>query len=175
MPRDDFSAADKRIVAARAGYRCSNPNCRKQTSGPQADPTKAVNIGVAAHITAASEGGPRYHPELSSEERSSIDNAIWLCQSCAKLIDSDELRYSVALLQAWKEAAEAAAQEELEHRVPRDVPPPRPPGPPLQRPPRATHFTGREADLARLLADLQPGRVVTLVGPGGVGNTALAP
>ena len=97
MPRDDFSAPIKRTVAARAGYRCSNPKCRKQTSGPQADPAKAVNIGVAAHITAASQGGPRYDPELTSEERGSIDNTIWLCQTCAKLIDSDEPRYSVTI------------------------------------------------------------------------------
>jgi tetratricopeptide (TPR) repeat protein len=46
--------------------------------------------------------------------------------------------------------------------------------PPLQRPPRAEHFTGREEELAQLLADLQPGRAVTLCGPGGVGKTALA-
>jgi len=45
---------------------------------------------------------------------------------------------------------------------------------PLQRPPRATHFTDRERELARLLADLQPGRVATLCGPGGIGKTALA-
>jgi hypothetical protein len=46
--------------------------------------------------------------------------------------------------------------------------------PPLQCPPRAEHFTGREEELCRLLADLQPGRVVTLCGPGGVGKTALS-
>ena len=45
---------------------------------------------------------------------------------------------------------------------------------PLQRPPRADHFTDRERELAQLLADLQPGRVVTLCGPGGIGKTALA-
>ena len=43
---------------------------------------------------------------------------------------------------------------------------------PLQRPPRAKHFTGRERELAQLLDDLQPGRVVTLCGPGGIGKTA---
>jgi len=49
-----------------------------------------------------------------------------------------------------------------------------PTGIPLQHPPRAPHFTDRENELARLLADLHPGRVVTLCGPGGIGKTALA-
>jgi tetratricopeptide (TPR) repeat protein len=49
-----------------------------------------------------------------------------------------------------------------------------PTGIPLQRPPRAPHFTDRQRELAQLLADLQPGRVVTLCGPGGIGKTALA-
>jgi len=47
-------------------------------------------------------------------------------------------------------------------------------GPPLHYPPRAEHFVGREAELEKLLADLHPGRVVTLCGPGGIGKTALA-
>ena len=45
---------------------------------------------------------------------------------------------------------------------------------PLQRPRRAEHFTGRETELPRITADLQPSRVVTLCGPGGIGKTALA-
>ena len=45
---------------------------------------------------------------------------------------------------------------------------------PLQRPPRAEHFTGRDAELAKLLEDLQPGRAATLCGPGGIGKSALA-
>jgi hypothetical protein len=45
---------------------------------------------------------------------------------------------------------------------------------PLQRPPRAPHFTGREDELRDVLAQLQPGQVVTLCGPGGIGKTALA-
>lgn len=46
--------------------------------------------------------------------------------------------------------------------------------PPLQLPPRATHFTGRQEELFKLLDSLHPGRIVTLVGPGGIGKTALA-
>jgi hypothetical protein len=67
--RDDFTEEVKRILAARVGNACSNPDCRALTSGPQSDSAKALNVGVAAHITAASEGGQRYNPALSSEER----------------------------------------------------------------------------------------------------------
>ena len=45
---------------------------------------------------------------------------------------------------------------------------------PLQRPPRVEHFINRETELAQLLNDLQPGRVVTLIGTGGIGKSALA-
>lgn len=104
--RDDFTEEVKRILAARVSYLCSNPNCRAQTSGPQIDATKALNVGVAAHITGASEGGPRYNAPLSSDDRRSPDNGIWLCQNCAKLIDNDPSRYTEKLIRAWKEVAE---------------------------------------------------------------------
>jgi hypothetical protein len=116
--RDDFDDKTKEMLARRVGYRCSNPNCRKLTSGPQTDPAKAVNIGVAAHITAASPGGPRYASKLSPGERKSIDNGIWLCQNCAKLVDNDEQRYSVDLLIDWKRLSEQAALLEVEHLSP---------------------------------------------------------
>src|SRR6187431_278449 len=45
---------------------------------------------------------------------------------------------------------------------------------PLQRPSRPLHFVGRETEMAALLGDLQPGRVVTLWGPAGIGKSALA-
>jgi hypothetical protein len=86
------------------------------TSGPQTEPTKAVNIGVAAHITAASAGGPRFAPAMTSDERQSAENGIWLCQSCAKLVDNDPTRYAVDVLQLWKRLAETTAIRELESR-----------------------------------------------------------
>lgn len=55
--RDDFSESTKRLLANRAGVRCSNPNCRQPTSGANTDPNKSTNIGVAAHICAAAPGG----------------------------------------------------------------------------------------------------------------------
>lgn len=109
MDRDDFSLQTKETLAKRVGMRCSNPNCRQLTSGPQVDPQKVINVGVAAHITAASPGGPRYDPNLTNEQRQSIENGIWLCQTHGKLVDNDELRYPVEMLQKWKALSEEAA------------------------------------------------------------------
>jgi hypothetical protein len=77
--REDFKADVKELLAKRAGMKCSNPNCRRPTSGPQEDPNKALNIGVAAHISAASKRGPRYDSRISPQERRSEANGIWLC------------------------------------------------------------------------------------------------
>lgn len=114
MPnRDDFTEVTKQLLAKRVGFRCSSPICRVATSGPSDEPNKVVNLGVAAHITAASDGGPRFDPNLSAEQRRDPSNGIWLCQNCAKLIDSDTTRFGVNLLISWKYAAEIAAKIEL--------------------------------------------------------------
>ena len=110
---DDFPEAVKRILASRVGNHCSNTECRALTSGPQIDPTKALNVGVAAHITAASPGGPRYEPSLTPEQRSSAENGVWLCQTDAKLIDNDPVRYTVDLLRVWKRDAERHALDHI--------------------------------------------------------------
>ena len=114
--RDDFSLKTKGLLAKRVANRCSNPGCRQLTSGPQEDPTKVVNIGVAAHITAASADGPRFDPSLTPDERRSVENGIWLCQSCAKLVDNDPIRYGADVLRQWKVLAEESAARELEYR-----------------------------------------------------------
>ncbi|MBN2267226.1 MAG: hypothetical protein JW725_02690, partial [Candidatus Babeliaceae bacterium] len=113
--RDDFTEKTKETLAYRVGMRCSNPNCRKLTSGPQEKSDKALKIGVAAHITAASPDGPRYDQNLSPEQRKSPDNGIWLCQNCGKLVDNDDQRYTVDLLQQWKRISEQAALLEVEN------------------------------------------------------------
>lgn len=117
MCRDDFSRQIIDTLGKRVGVRCSNPSCRKLTTGPREHSDKIVNIGVAAHITAASPRGPRYNANLSDQERSSIENGIWLCQNCAKLVDNDPGRYCVEVLRMWKSEAEHAALQEIEGNV----------------------------------------------------------
>jgi len=67
--RDDFSKPTIRELGRRVNYHCSRPDCWKPKLASHSDPTKSVNLGKAAHITAASIGGPRYDENLSQKER----------------------------------------------------------------------------------------------------------
>lgn len=111
--RDEFNIKLKDTLSKRVGLRCSNPDCRVLTTGPNSNENKSTNIGVAAHITAAEQNGPRYDSSITKQERSSINNAIWLCQSCAKLIDSDPTKYTIEILKDWKERSEDETEFEF--------------------------------------------------------------
>lgn len=107
--RDDFSKATIERLAKRAGYLCSNPHCRLPTIGAAPSHEGVVNIRIAAHITAAAPGGPRYDASLTSEQRRHHSNGIWLCQTDGKLVDSDEVHFTVAVLREWKAQAEQSS------------------------------------------------------------------
>tara|TARA_R110001606_G_scaffold174177_1_gene320804 strand:+ start:6291 stop:10526 length:4236 start_codon:yes stop_codon:yes gene_type:complete len=64
-----------------------------------------MNIGVAAHICAAASGvgARRYRADMTPDQRKSHENGIWLCQDCAKAIDSDDPIFTEAFLHSWKQ------------------------------------------------------------------------
>lgn len=104
--RDNFTKKTIEILGKRVGYLCSNPLCRKPTIGSHSEKNKTTLVGVAAHITAAAEGGPRFNPNMTPEQRKDIDNGIWLCENCAALIDKDPNTFLVDLVNTWKTTAE---------------------------------------------------------------------
>jgi hypothetical protein len=119
MARDDFPSSVIRKLRERVNLRCSNPSCRVPTSAPSNESNDAVNnTGIAAHICAASEGGPRYKAAMTSKERKSIDNAIWLCAICSIKIDRDEESYKEEELREWKYRAEETTKSEQGKRLP---------------------------------------------------------
>jgi hypothetical protein len=114
MPRADFSAATRTVIAQRAGYQCSVLNCGRLTVGPGQGPQGVLSIGMAAHIFAAAPRGPRGSGGLSREELCSPENGIWCCYDHGKLIDAAEGREFTAVeLQAWKRLHEARKAAEL--------------------------------------------------------------
>jgi hypothetical protein len=154
--RDEFEDKVRRAIEARAGHRCSSPDCGAHTAGPQIDEDKAINVGVAGHITAASPGGPRFDATLSGKQRRSAENGIWLCQTHAKLVDNDPNRFTVETLRAWKSTAEQLADSQV--------------GQPISKPPVSD--AERKACVILpwkgkviTLAIMNAGKAVTLHGP----------
>ena len=110
----DFSSATRKIIAERAGYQCSVLNCGRLTVGPGSGGSQVLNAGMAAHIYAASPGGPRGTGGLSATERSEPENGIWCCYFHGKAIDSEAGNsFSAAQLKAWKRLHEARKSAEL--------------------------------------------------------------
>ena len=105
--RIEFSRKVRRTVAARSGFRCSFPDCRRVTIGPGPG-TEVTTTGVASHIFSAAPGGPRGQGGLSKEDLSSLLNAIWLCATHADVVDKNRgAQYPPSLLLSFKDAHEA--------------------------------------------------------------------
>ena len=118
MARDDFPLSVRNKLRDRVLHRCSKPGCRVPTSAPQ-DEDGLTNVGKAAHICAASPGGPRYDEKMTPNERKAFSNGIWLCAIHADEIDRDVAIHTPKLLKEWKRQAEAAAKSELGKVLPK--------------------------------------------------------
>jgi hypothetical protein len=101
-----FSEKTRRELADRAGHHCSLCLALTTCSDEEGKPFR---IGDAAHQAAASESGPRYDPDQTDNERSSVENGLWLCSSCHRKIDGDKYRYTVEDLRQMKIDAEERA------------------------------------------------------------------
>lgn len=113
MASPDFARAVVDLVAKRAAYICSNPDCGVSTTGANSDPIKSTTVGEAAHIFGARSGTARYRPEMSDYERSNAINAIWLCGNCHSQIDKDSYQFSVELLYLWKIGQETSTRDSI--------------------------------------------------------------
>lgn len=102
--RWNFSSTTIKKVQQRAAFICSNPDCRLMTVGPSLKDDDQVQYAVkVAHILPASKGGPRDIADTTPSQRTSMINAIFLCGSCADIIDKNNgIDHSIKLLQNWK-------------------------------------------------------------------------
>jgi hypothetical protein len=116
--RDNFTPATRRRIERQARGHCSNPGCRRLTNAASSHGQGEINIGVAAHICAAAPGGPRPDGSMTPEERSSADNGIWLCATCAHAIDSKDPKFTVALLHEWKRKTNEDSWRSVIHNIP---------------------------------------------------------
>ncbi len=100
----EFKAKDIKTLRQRAGEMCSR--CKNTTSYPHSDLDESVTLGEAAHIRAARPGEARHVASMTDEERGHIGNGVWLCRMCHKAIDSDPGRFTIEIVQAFKDRHE---------------------------------------------------------------------
>lgn len=111
---DYYETRMREVVALRAGFRCSNRDCREHTPVVFSKKLgKKHYSGVDVLISAEVEGDPRYDRTMTETERRSVKNRIWLCTKCSAMIDQDVMKYPVSLLKEWKKDAEEYANRKL--------------------------------------------------------------
>jgi len=71
------------------------------------------NNGVGAHITAAAPRWTAVRSVVDACRAGSAANAIWLCNTCGRLVDNDASTYTVGELVKWKVDAIDRAQKAL--------------------------------------------------------------
>jgi hypothetical protein len=69
------TAAIMKALFALSSNQCAFPGC----SQPLVDPPSGKVTGRICHVKARSEGGPRYDPGQSDEERHGFGNLLLMC------------------------------------------------------------------------------------------------
>ena len=143
----DFTQKTVDLIAYRAAYICSNPDCNRLTIAPSiADASSKIKIGEAAHIHDAREETIRWDPNLSEPARAKPDNGIWLCASCHTMVDKSKGQdYPAKTLKDWKRDHEKLISDILKHQ--------KSPLPMLRR-------LTNDANLAQEIVDLLAGKGV---------------
>ena len=111
--RDDFNKKTRESLAKQVQYFCSLEECGAATVGPADNTRGFAMVGVAAHITAAAQNGPRYNPKLTPAQRGAETNGIWLCHTHSEHIDDDLKRFTVKVLLGEKARAMERARQRI--------------------------------------------------------------
>lgn len=116
---EDFPMPVVRMLAERAGNRCSIPWCPKSTTGPDRA-GGSVSTGTAAHIHSARPLGPRGTGGLHVPELRAYENGLWCCADHGRYIDANSGNgFDAATLKAYRRLAEArAAMRQQGHLAP---------------------------------------------------------
>lgn len=107
--RERVPLAQEKVLISRSGNRCAYPKCGLElTADPRHQDDHPKAIGKVAHICAASPGGPRYDRGMTSEQRGSASNLIYLCGPHHDVVDTQLHFHTAAFLLEAKADHEAA-------------------------------------------------------------------
>lgn len=111
-PKRKYAAGDLTALTSLAQGRCYAPGCEEPLFKVMG--RHRVNNFQVAHIHALKEGGARFNPSLTVEQRNAFDNVLLLCDGHHKVVDRLEPeKYSAELLRQWKADREAPGMATL--------------------------------------------------------------
>jgi hypothetical protein len=96
-----------RGLFARSRNRCAFPRCQVQAF----DTEKNSLLVEICHIEGNRPNSPRYRAEQSPEDRQGLENLVLLCGVHHKVIDDDDISYTVERLKAMKATHESIAED----------------------------------------------------------------
>lgn len=102
-----------KLLWGRSGNMCAFPECKKELVIDETSTDDPSIIGQEAHIVAKKKDGPRGNHPLELDKRDKYDNLILLCSIHHKVIDDQEIEYTVEKLHEYKKTHENWIKENL--------------------------------------------------------------
>lgn len=113
MPKPrSYSQGTRAALFYNSGGLCYLPGCPEPVLLYR-DGRWTVLVEIA-HISAATQGGPRYDPAMTDDERRADSNLILLCDEHHQLVDEQPQYYTAEMLRRWKAQREADPRQALE-------------------------------------------------------------
>ena len=104
-----ISQSTLKILWAKSGGLCAFPGCDHELISK----TSEDIIGHVCHIVAQSAAGPRGNPNISQSEIDCEQNLILLCPTHHRIVDTDEITYTIEKLTEIKAAHEQYIYEKI--------------------------------------------------------------
>ena len=102
-----------KLLWGRSGNKCAMPDCRNDLIADETETDDESIIGDEAHIIARSQDGPRGESTMTPEERDKYHNLVLLCRKHHKIVDDQNIFYTVEKLKEIKHQHEKWVQESL--------------------------------------------------------------
>lgn len=101
MARKSIDANTLRFLYGKSGNNCAFPDCCEPIFEDDGTLT-----GECCHIEAFSQGGARFNPDTTTEDKNAEDNLILLCARHHKIIDTHPQEYTTERLREMKQTHE---------------------------------------------------------------------
>ncbi len=115
MSNRNISQGTIKVLWGKSWGRCSK--C-KNSIIIERDGLNPSPIAEMAHIAGLNPDSARYDPNMTDDERNSVENIILLCPTCHKIVDKDKEKYTVSKLKGIKKEHEEWVDEQLTSHMP---------------------------------------------------------